>query len=189
MREHGCWLVLVTRRHVSARACHAALTSPLARSVFIRSRNPESNTLDSSMINAIFSFLQPERLNTVRRSSSKSSPVYFLCTYRSTRQVRSVLIKEPRARVRNPPLGLRSVDQTHLNLVHAQTIHPGHKTGQGGFSRSADANQKQVALRLAEYSETLSEKDTIQGFYDLFLFQHSGPKLSQELICNIFNVF
>uniref|UniRef100_A0A8D2MC77 Uncharacterized protein n=1 Tax=Zonotrichia albicollis TaxID=44394 RepID=A0A8D2MC77_ZONAL len=27
---------------------------------------------------SIFSFLQPERLNTVLRSSSKSSPVYFL---------------------------------------------------------------------------------------------------------------
>lgn len=86
-------------------------------------------------------------------------------------------------------MGLRSVNQTHLNLVHAQTIHPGYKTGQCGLSRSTDTNQKQVALRLAEYSETLSEKDTIQDFYDLFWFQHSGPKFSQELIYNIFNMF
>lgn len=80
MREHDYGLVLVTCRHAHTTQCNGALTSPLARSVFIRSRNPESNTLDSSIINAIFSFLQPERLNTVRRSSSKSSPVYFLCT-------------------------------------------------------------------------------------------------------------
>ena len=58
-----------------------AVTSPLASSVFILSRKPESSTLDSSMMKAIFSFLHPERRSTVRRSSSKSSPVYFLCTW------------------------------------------------------------------------------------------------------------
>lgn len=58
------------------------LTSPLARRVFILSRNPESNTFDSSIMKAIFSFLQPERLKTVLRSSSKSSPVYFLWTWK-----------------------------------------------------------------------------------------------------------
>lgn len=63
-----------------AAACQGVITSPLASRVFIRSRNPESSTLDSSMMNAIFSFLQPERRSTVRRSSSKSSPVYFLWT-------------------------------------------------------------------------------------------------------------
>uniref|UniRef100_A0A0E9VTZ3 Uncharacterized protein n=1 Tax=Anguilla anguilla TaxID=7936 RepID=A0A0E9VTZ3_ANGAN len=46
----------------------------------MRSRKPESRTLDSSMMKAISSFLQPERLSTVLRPSSKSSPVYFLCT-------------------------------------------------------------------------------------------------------------
>ena len=61
----------------------SGITSPLASRVFIRSRNPESSTLDSSIMNAIFSFLQPERRSTVRRSSSKSSPVYFLWTCRS----------------------------------------------------------------------------------------------------------
>lgn len=61
-------------------ARQGVITSPLASRVFIRSRNPESSTLDSSMMNAIFSFLQPERRSTVRRSSSKSSPVYFLWT-------------------------------------------------------------------------------------------------------------
>lgn len=106
----------------------------------MRSKNPESNTLDSSMMNAIFSFLQPERLNTVRRSSSKSSPVYFLCTCGSSRGSGRFSFEEPCARSRNPWLGRTSAEHTYLNLVHAQTIHPGHKTGQGGFSRSADTN-------------------------------------------------
>lgn len=48
--------------------------------------------------------------------------------------------------------------ETHLDLVHTQTVHPGHESGQGGFSRSTDPNQKQVALRLAEYSETVPER-------------------------------
>lgn len=53
-----------------------------------------------------------------------------------------------------PPLRPRGRRQTHLDLVHAQPVHPGHEAGQSGFSCSADTDQKQVALRLAEYSET-----------------------------------
>src|ERR1700743_3299529 len=55
-------------------------TSALARRVFIRSKKPESRTFDSSMIKQIFSPLVPARRRTVRRSSSKSSPVYLLET-------------------------------------------------------------------------------------------------------------
>lgn len=65
-----------------------------------------------------------------------------------------ISFKDPCAGVRNL-LGLRGIDQTHLNLVYAQTIHPGHKTGQGGFSCSTDTDQKQVALRLAEYPDII----------------------------------
>lgn len=65
---------------------------------------------------------------------------------------------------REPPWGSRGSGQTHLNLVHAQPVHPGHKTRQGGFARSTDANQKQVALRLTEYSGTSSEGMQVEAF-------------------------
>ena len=83
-RDPRGWL-LVLRARATESDPHgtSGVTSPLASRVFIRSRNPESRTLDSSIMNAIFSFLQPERRSTVRRSSSKSSPVYFLWTCRS----------------------------------------------------------------------------------------------------------
>ncbi len=64
-------------------------TSPLASSVFMRSKKPESSTFDSSMMKAIFSFLQPERRRTVRRSSSKSSPVYLRWTCEDTIRYKS----------------------------------------------------------------------------------------------------
>ena len=56
-------------------------TSPFASKVFIRSKKDESRTFDSSMINAIFSPLQPDRRRTFRKSSSKFSPVYFRWTF------------------------------------------------------------------------------------------------------------
>jgi hypothetical protein len=55
-------------------------TSALARRVFIRSKKPESRTLDSSIMKQIFSPLQPNRRKTIHRSSSKSSPVHLLET-------------------------------------------------------------------------------------------------------------
>ena len=55
-------------------------TSAFARRVFIRSRKAESSTFDSSRMNAIFSPLHPDRRRTARRSSSKSSAEYLLCT-------------------------------------------------------------------------------------------------------------
>ncbi|CAN7950632.1 unnamed protein product, partial [Ixodes pacificus] len=63
-------------------------TSPLASSVFMRSRNDESSTLPSSSTKQIFSpcahrqmrTLQPDRLRTERRSSSKSAALYLLWT-------------------------------------------------------------------------------------------------------------
>ena len=56
-------------------------TSPLASNVFILSRNEESKMFDSSIMKAIFSFLHPDLLSTILRSSSKSSPVYFRWTW------------------------------------------------------------------------------------------------------------
>ena len=56
------------------------MTSPFANSVFILSKKPDSSTLDSSIINTIFSSLQPDLLSTVLRSSSKSAAEYLLCT-------------------------------------------------------------------------------------------------------------
>lgn len=137
-------------------------TSPLASSVFIRSRNPESSTLDSSMMNAIFSFLQPERLSTVRRSSSKSSPVYFLCTCGRGSGLGALRPGGPRAGVRASPGGGR--EATHLDLVDAQTVHPGHEPGQGGLPGPADTDQQQVALGLAEYPETAPERARRRAF-------------------------
>lgn len=83
-RTASLWSNYLVRRYYETHYNTWLPTSPLARRVFIRSRNPESKTLDSSIMNAIFSFLQPERLRTVLRSSSKSSPVYFLWTCRSS---------------------------------------------------------------------------------------------------------
>ena len=52
-------------------------TSPFARSVFILSRKLDSSMLDSSKMKTLFSFLQPARLRTARKSSSKSAAKYF----------------------------------------------------------------------------------------------------------------
>ncbi|CAN7979473.1 unnamed protein product, partial [Ixodes pacificus] len=53
-------------------------TSPLASSVFMRSRNDESSTLPSSSTKQIFSPCAPR--TTERRSSSKSAALYLLWT-------------------------------------------------------------------------------------------------------------
>lgn len=52
-------------------------TSPFARSVFILSKKLDSKMLDSSKMKTIFSFLQPARLRTARKSSSKSAAKYL----------------------------------------------------------------------------------------------------------------
>ncbi len=70
-------------------------TSPFASNVFIRSKNPDSSTLDSSKINAIFSFLQPDRRKTARKSSSKSSLVYLLCTCVGEKQIYHFPLSDP----------------------------------------------------------------------------------------------
>ena len=55
------------------------LTSPLASSVFILS---ESRTLDSSILNTIFSSWQPALLRKVHKSSSNLWTLYLLWTWR-----------------------------------------------------------------------------------------------------------
>jgi hypothetical protein len=65
---------------------------------------------------------------------------------------------------KDPLWGSRDSGHTYLNLVHAQPVHPGHEARQGGFARSTDANQKQVALRLTEYSGTSSEGMQVEAF-------------------------
>lgn len=66
-----------------------------------------------------------------------------------------------------PPLRPQGSKQTHLDLVHAQPVHPGHEAGQRGFSCSTDTDEKQVALRLAEYSET-PERTNFKACYAAF---------------------
>ena len=52
-------------------------TSPFAKRVFILSRKLDSKMFDSSKMKTIFSFLQPARLSTARKSSSKSAAKYL----------------------------------------------------------------------------------------------------------------
>ena len=50
----------------------------------------------------------------------------------------------------------------HLDLEHAETVHPGHEAGQCGFARTAHPDQQQVALRLAE--DTVNAEHMVQYF-------------------------
>lgn len=40
----------------------------------------------------------------------------------------------------------------NLDLIDAQSVHPGHEAGERGLSSAADADQEQVTLRLTEDS-------------------------------------
>ena len=59
------------------------LTSPFASRVFILSKKLDSKMLDSSRMKTIFSFLQPARLSTARKSSSKSAAKYLRWIYKN----------------------------------------------------------------------------------------------------------
>ena len=63
------------------------LTSPFASRVFILSKKLDSKILDSSRMKTIFSFLQPARLSTARKSSSKSAAKYLRWIYKNMFEV------------------------------------------------------------------------------------------------------
>ena len=52
----------------------------------------------------------------------------------------------------------------HLDLVHAQAVHPRHEARQGCLSRPTHSNQQQMALRLAE--DTIDAKNMVKHFIE-----------------------
>ena len=48
----------------------------------------------------------------------------------------------------------------YFDLEYSQSIHPGHKAGQCGFTGTAHTDQQQVTLRLSE--DTVDTQDVIQ---------------------------
>lgn len=57
------------------------------------------------------------------------------------------------------------ISVTNLNLVHAQSIHPGYKARQCGLACSAHADQQEMALRLTEDS---TQENEFSEFTSLF---------------------
>lgn len=55
-----------------------------------------------------------------------------------------------------------------LDLIGAQSVHPGHEPGQGGLPWSADPYQQHMTLRLSEYSVNS------QHMVEDFVKQHKG---------------
>ena len=82
-KDHGHWPGNETVCTLVWEQDYMELTSPLARRVFILSRKLLSSTLDSSMMNTIFSSRHPARRSTFRKSSSKSAAKYLRWTWGS----------------------------------------------------------------------------------------------------------